>query len=46
MARDVPAFNRLLAAKGKAPLVTALPVASADAGLYGNEDFADEDDEG
>jgi photosystem II stability/assembly factor-like uncharacterized protein len=47
MARDVPAFNRLLAAKGKASLITALPVKSADANdLYDNEDFADADDDG
>jgi hypothetical protein len=47
MAQDVPAFNRLLAANGKASLITALPVKSADANdLYDNEDFADADDDG
>jgi hypothetical protein len=47
MARDVPAFNRLLAAKGKSPLITTLPPESADADdADANDDFADADDDG
>jgi hypothetical protein len=44
MGRDVPAFNKLLAAKHQQLLVTALPKEDEEDGEeYGNEDFAEAD---
>ena len=42
-ARDVPAFNRVLAAKGKAPLVTVLPADASDAEYANQANFFDAD---
>ncbi len=45
MAKDVPAFNKLLASKGKEQLVTSLPHEEDEEteGAYSNADFADPD---